>query len=762
MLNIKRIEIFKLLNNHAHNGFICCESLIFVTFFLQNVLLLYICKPMRQSFYIVVFLLISVTTILGQGKSGRGARGGFSLSNLTSSPNEIPDSLLLADSLTLKERRITAYRLTPNIGDAYLAAMDTNRLNFGNSTLVEGKSLAVGYLANMGSPTQTKIFSERKEARDFIFADAYDYYITTPENAYYYDTKLPYTNVMYTQAGASLSREDQLKGVLTWNFGKKINVGAEADYIYSRGQYNSNGNKLLSYRLFGSYHSDKYELNAYLSNFNFINYENGGLSDDEYLTNPDKYIIGKQEVPPKNYGTRISNTWNRVRGKRYYLTHRYNLGFSRTLEETDEEGNPKEIFVPVSSIIHTLDYEDNRRRFTSNSNIDTAYVIPRDQYGNPLENYYDKEEGRRYLNYVYGIDDGTNDVTSSWNLKNTFALSLREGFQNWAKFGFTAFARFEKRKFKLPARVPGLEYDVINGSGPSPQPTTLDYPLSEIHDEFSTYLGAELSKRRGSILTYNARGEFCLVGDDLGEFRIDGELQTVFPLFGKDASIKAEGYIRNVTPAFYQRNHHSRYYWWDSETINLKKTQQFYVGGEVHLASTNTTLKAGVESIQNYIYFNRIGRPEQHGSNLQVITARLKQNLYYRGFGWENEAAYQLSSDDAVLPLPEISVYTNLYVHFKLAKVLTMQIGADMHYHTSYHAPYYEPATQQFRIQDQVKVGNYPLINGYVNFHLKQARFFVMGYNMGSFFLQPNYFSLAHYPVNPFILKMGISVVFNN
>ena len=32
------------------------------------------------------------------------------------------------------------------------------------------------------------------------------------------------------------------------NFGKKINVGGEMDYIYSRGYYNSNGNKLLSYR----------------------------------------------------------------------------------------------------------------------------------------------------------------------------------------------------------------------------------------------------------------------------------------------------------------------------------------------------------------------------------------------------------------------------------------------------------------------------------------------------------------------------------
>ena len=159
------------------------------------------------------------------------------------------------------------------MGDPYIAPLDTHKLNFANSTLVESESLAVGYLANTGSPAQTRIFSERKEPRDFLFADAYDYYITDPQNAQYYNTKIPYTNVMYTTMGGSESKNERLKGTLTMNFGPKINVGGDLDYIYSRGYYKNNGNKLLSYRLFGSYKSDRYEAHAYLSNFNFINYE---------------------------------------------------------------------------------------------------------------------------------------------------------------------------------------------------------------------------------------------------------------------------------------------------------------------------------------------------------------------------------------------------------------------------------------------------------------------------------------------------------
>ena len=259
---------------------------------------------MKHSLYILLLLIISASALHAQRRPG-GDRKGFSLGNLSKANQEVPDSLLIPDSAAISNRRITAYRLTPLLGDPYIAPLDTHKLNFANSTLVESESLAVGYLANTGSPAQTRIFSERKEPRDFLFADAYDYYITDPQNAQYYNTKIPYTNVMYTTMGGSESKNERLKGTLTMNFGPKINVGGDLDYIYSRGYYKNNGNKLLSYRLFGSYKSDRYEAHAYLSNFNFINYENGGLANDSVITNPDQYFAGERnQDDPKAFNTR--------------------------------------------------------------------------------------------------------------------------------------------------------------------------------------------------------------------------------------------------------------------------------------------------------------------------------------------------------------------------------------------------------------------------------------------------------------------------
>ena len=122
------------------------------------------------------------------------------------------------------------------------------------------------------------------------------------------------------------------------------------------------------------------------------------------------------------------------------------------------------------------------------------------------------------------------------------------------------------------------------------------------------------------------------------------------------------------------RRFHSRYFWWDNRDMNI--IQQIYAGVKINLESTRTQLSAGVESIQNYVFFNKQGMPEQKSGNLQVINARIKQDVMYRAFGWENEVAYQLSSDKSVLPLPQISLYTNMYLKFKVAKVLMVQLGA--------------------------------------------------------------------------------------
>ena len=134
----------------------------------------------------------------------------------------------------------------------------------------------------------------------------------------------------------------------------------------------------------------------------------------------------------------------------------------------------------------------------------------------------------------------------------------------------------------------------------------------------------------------------------------------------------------------------------------------------------------------------------------------LQLDLRYGKFALENHAVYQLSSS-SLLPLPTLSLYHNLYYYDLWFKVLSVQLGVDMRYHTAYYAPVLVPATGQFRVQNTTRVGNYPFMNVYANFHLKTVRFFVEYTNLGELFLDRNYFSMPNYPLNPAVLKFGIS-----
>ncbi|MDR2791828.1 MAG: putative porin [Tannerellaceae bacterium] len=599
---------------------------------------------------------------------------------------------------------------------------DTGRLNFARAASVEGQGIAVAYPANNGAPVQSRIFSERPEPRDFIFVDPLKQNLLLSPR--FFDTKIPRTDILYTFNGGEQRKEERLKALLTWNFGKRLNVGGEVDYIYSRGHYRSNGNKTVSYRLFGSFLTDRYEARAYLGNCYFVTAENGGLTNDDYITHPERFTDGRRAIDSKAFPVRFFDVFNTVREKQYFLAHRYNLGAYRPHDDTLR-------FVPVASIGHRFIYIANRRHFTATdiSAVDTCY--PTNYAPLPAE----------------GEDDALHDRPAAVTLANTFSLSLREGFRDWVKFGLAAFVRFEQRRFTT--------------AGLSDNGTILPADLA-VFKEFSTYVGGEWSKRRGRYLTYNASGEICLLGDDIGEFRLAGDIRTTLPLAGSDATLVAEAYLRNLTPAFFLRHYRSRYFVWDAP---LPNEQQAYVGGTVDIPATRTRLSAGVHSLQNHTYVDASGYPACFDGNIQVLSARLAQSFRFGVFGWENEAVAQQSSQSLLLPLPLLCLYTNLYADVKPVPVLSLQLGCEAYWFTAYNAPYYEPATMLFRLQDTdeaVSVGNFPLVNAYANFHLKQARFFVAASNLASLFLTPEYFSLPHYPLNPFLIKFGIAVHLND
>ena len=621
------------------------------------------------------------------------------------------DTTPFKDSLS-----IYYWRISENLGEFRVAEPDTALTGFPKRRFVEGmgNSTATAYLGNLGTPAMARAYMDRKVSSNFMFADAYRVYNREPDNFIFINTRVPYSKIEYETEGSGETKSERFNAGISVNMNKKLNWGFDINYLYSRGRYASQGAKHVDLVLYSSYFSDRYRYHFFYNNRSFVNGENGGVLDDRYITTPD--AIGQtQNMRSRDIPTLYRNTWNRIRGSRFFYTHRYNLGFDRPTGRVDEEGEDINQFIAVGSIIHTADlYVQNRRFVSEDRGLDTLYM-------------------NRYL------DMDTSDTTRTWNFKNTVGLSLREGFASWSKFDLTAYAAFDYRQYLLMEKV----------------------PTAWVQSQTSTYLGGELSQNTGRMFRYSAKAEFGVLGENVGDVDLSGQLETRIPVLKDTASLVLNAFIKNTTPSFYEKHYHSKFFWWDND--GFIQTQRVHMGGTLHIPHTKSKLRLAVENISNYIYFDNQALPQQYDNSIQVIDARWEQNLKLGVLHWDNQFIYQLSGNKKIMPLPDFSLYSNLYLDIQALPVLRMQLGADMHYFTEYYSPTYEAAIQQFHTQNNVKVGNFPFVNAYLNCRLHQVRFFINYYNIGASFIKnADYFSLPHYPVSPMVMKMGISIDFKN
>ncbi len=650
-------------------------------------------------------------------------------------PDNFPVTGTTVDTAKVDIPPIYGWKISPRLGERIFLPMDTAIINFHQSMLVDGLDVNVGYLGNVGSPAQSMIFFDRPESSRFVFLDAMHYWRKDPQDKYYLNTKVPYSNVRYQTGGGGQSAEQRLQTEISMNMGKKLNVGFDFDYVYSRGNYTSLSNKQMNYDFYASYIGDKYKMHAFLSNNNFNNIENGGITNPLYITNPNSDEIVQTQFRGNSLDipVRMQSTWNKMRGKHLYVTNRYDLGNDEEeymVNDTTKAWRKKANYISPASVIFTTHYTDQKRRFLSDyAGMDTLY------------HYYNNIDGEsvdlepKYMSNI-------NDFMSYYSFKNTFALAMNEGFRKWTKFGLTAFAEYDMRKYSMPGGLPGLH---------------------ERYSENALTIGGVLSKEKGKYLRYKASAEFNIL--DGKDYKLEGEITTMLNLFGKQVSAKANGYIKSISPSFFQKNFSSKYWNWDSENTNFSNTNRVYVGGEINfpeLSFSKTRISGGMENIKNYIYYNEKKVTAQESGSVQVVSLRLDQELKAGIFHWDNQIVYQKSGNENVIPLPQLSIYSNIYLMTKIAKVLTLQMGVDGHFFTEYYAPGYEPLTMQFYNQREEKIGNFPITTAYVNLHLKFTRFYIMMYNLTNGMGNGESFTLYRYPVNPRMLKLGISWRFNN
>ena len=626
-----------------------------------------------------------------------------------------------------------AWKIIEPLGLREPATLDTLPINYGQESVPSMRSDAWATTGNFGTEGINMILSERKPISNFFFEDAIETWLPTSQTMKFYNTRIPMTLLSFNSAGGRDNSQERLSTIFSGNFNSKAQFGALLDYLYSKGCYNYQAEKNLIWGLSGSYIGDRYEFQGYFNHWNSVNKENGGITDPLYITDPAALQGGVASIDPKSIPTRLTDAHTRIKGTDLMLNNRYKIGFWHEEDVLDESADTMRTirtYIPVTSAIWTLRYRQGKHVFNNGSS----------------------KEAREFFENTYLSSDFTDDRTSYTSIENTVGISLLEGFNKYAKFGLAAYASYEIRKFNQTADTLARSEDL------TPFPVGISSIAPKVTQNIAR-IGGQLTKQQGSILTYAATAEFGVLGEEAGDIRISGNIATRFKLLGDSVSIVGFGGFKNEAPPYLMNQYLSNHFIWDND---FGKVRRVNFGGTLELPHTGTYLSIEACNLQNYIYFNESFLPQQHGSNIQTFSARLDQKLRLGILHWDNRVTYQKTSDDYILPIPQLAIYSNLYLKFKVA-TLYVQLGVDCDYYTKYYAPNYQPATASFANQHETKLGNYPFMNAYANMKLSKTRFYVMfsHFNQGMIG-GDNYFSLPNYPLNPRRFQIGLSIDFAN
>ena len=718
-------------------------------------------------------------------------------------------------------------------GDISRVDVDTLPHLYPQSTLGPGMHGHYNTVGSNFTARQSRIFTDRRATTQSFFTDAYSQVLRQPDEWHFTNTLSPITNLSYGSCGDKTNGEDLIDARFATNAGKKTGLGFDLDYRYARGYFQNQNNSHFNASFYVSHLGDRYQLHLLFQNYHQKATENGGITNDNYITHPELYTesYSDNEIP-----TILSQNWNRNDHQRLFLTHRYSVGFYRKVPMTEEEKKAKQFaldaakekqqkekketadegpapagrpddakiagdepdkapadsialaadsimpadslmagngrisvdskemadsliraeqeqlvdsadlfmkreFVPVTSFIHTAEVGNY-------SHIYQAYAAPADLYANT---YYAARDNGSYQG------DSIYDKTRLLSVKNTLAVALLEGFNKYAPAGLKAFASHELRRFDMP--------DLL----------VADTSYMSRWNEHNISVGGQLSKQQGSLLHYDVTGEFWLGGEDAGQLKLDAKGDLNFRLLGDTVRLDARAWMHRVNPLFYQRRYHSKHLWWDND---LSKETRSHLEGKLTYSKTNTSLRVALDEIENYTYLGMsyavdgekhtglTAAIQQHDASLTVLTAQLDQKLSLGPLHWDNIITFQTSSDQDVVPLPKLNVFTNLYLQFMVARVLRVELGASGTWFSKYNAPDFLPQLNQFAVQQnadsRLELGNFPFIDVYANLHLKHARFFIMMNNATGTNFDRMAFLVPHYPQNRSVLRLGVSWNFFN
>lgn len=575
------------------------------------------------------------------------------------------------------------------------------------------------YLGTIGMASRPIYPTVPKTIGTDIGLDAYDIYVTEPEDVRYYDTKSPFTQMFITFGGQG---RDVVDVTFSRNIGPNLNFGFNVRTLSvdkQLGATRRQGDKAVrssNINVFAHYRSEdqRYQLLANATRFGHTVFESGGIVEDVTTEDPLSEFFQYQDA----------QIWLREFEAKefrfnYHLYHQYELSELLQVyhEFTRRHQNNAFYYQPSTTPISTGTEISYFQRLL----LDSTRTADRVDY-----------------------DVWDNEVGLKGNLGNLF-------------YGI---------HYRI--RRPIVHYNNYDLDSIRILPV---YGVSRVADQAATelYGGFDLRLDLGEN-TYLGGGVEYL---NTQSYRLEAEFNN--PIL-KAGFVRARS-LPTYTDRQFIGNHN---YWFQS--LEPTAIDRLSGSLEYQFPSVYLRPFASVSNISRPIFYrrdtvvnSRQAYPVQASGSAQILSPGVEARFdFLKKLHLQTQVIYTLTSGRAagVLPVPELTAFARLYYEntFLDGKIV-LQIGTDIHYTSSYMAYDYDIATQQFFLQSNGLpntglLGNFPLPlpNGqsfpvadlFVNLKVRTARLFLHIPQISEGFWSDGYFTTPFYTGQPLVIDLGI------
>jgi len=557
----------------------------------------------------------------------------------------------------------------------------------------------------------------------------------------YFNVPTPFTELFFK---SSIDQGHHLDALVTLNTSPRFNFSIAYRGFRSLGSYSYSKSAASQFRFSSQYESydKKYRLRLHHASQKLENKVNGGLTNDAvyfFENSPNFAIVNPEtgeveldengETLYENYGgfmdrtrlqTQIKNAENLLSGKRYFVKQIYFLNYK--IENISEN------FIKVG---HSINYETKFYKFL-------------------------QMRKAEYFSDSY-IDEDISDRSNFKTLENNFFIELNRPSTGRIKLNFK---QISWNYF--------FENDDYLGNNKVDQKIKENQFISDLTWE-RRILGFDLKSRFYNSFKKNYSSKYYMVNISKKVLR--------------DFNIMAKYQFRSTPPNFNFHLYQSDYVDYNWKQVDLDN-QSFstYTFKLDHLKWGY--LKGEWNKLNKYTYFLNTTSllfenermdilPTQQEKEMEYFKVKFFQNIKFRKFSFVNTVQYQkvYQEDDPdlfftplALNVPEwltrntIAFSTDLF-----NKALFIQTGFSFKFFTDYYADQYNPLIGEFVSQNNVKIGEYPLVDFFLNAKIQQTRVFLKIENLSGKIehtlnedAKYDYYAAPYTPYRDFSIRFGL------